>query len=71
MTERHVTRTFQPRRRKLSNARQRVLDAEGPRWVIPTHGPVLDLATTFGRTAPTVLEIGIGRGEALVCTSTA
>lgn len=71
MTERHVTRTFQPRRRKLSQARQRVLDTEGPRWVLATHGPALDLPATFGRVAPVVLEIGIGRAEALVAMAAA
>lgn len=59
------TRTFQPRRRKLSATRQRVLDEHGPEWVLDVHGVPLDLSR------PTVLEIGIGRGEALLVMATA
>ena len=37
----------------------------GPR-VPPTDGPVLDPAAVFGRRAPMMVEIGFGRGDALL-----
>jgi tRNA (guanine-N7-)-methyltransferase len=37
-----------------------------PHWLLPVDGPVLDLESEFGRTAPTLLEIGIGAGEATI-----
>lgn len=55
-----VTRTFKPRRRRLSPSRQRALDEFGPQWLLDVSGPELAL------TRPTVLEIGIGAGEALL-----
>ncbi len=58
-------RTFQPRRRKLSPTRARLLAEHAPEWVLATHGPPLDLPR------PTVLEIGIGRGEALLAMAAA
>lgn len=58
-------RTFQPRRRKLSPARQRVFDEHAAQWVLDVHGPPLELSR------PTVLEIGIGRGEALLAMAAA
>jgi tRNA (guanine-N7-)-methyltransferase len=67
-------RTFQPRRRRLSARRQQLLDSEGPRWMIDVAGPRLgrgELIELFGREAPAVLEIGIGRGEALLEIATA
>ncbi|MDB5846556.1 MAG: tRNA ((46)-N7)-methyltransferase TrmB, partial [Rhodoferax sp.] len=36
----------------------------GPRFALPYVARPLDLAAGFGRTAPTVLEIGFGMGEA-------
>lgn len=53
-------RTFQPRRRRLSATRQRVLDEHGARWMLDVVGSPLEFARA------TVLEIGIGRGEALL-----
>jgi tRNA (guanine-N7-)-methyltransferase len=40
-------------------ARERLL----PRYGIPFHAEPIDLASTFARAAPTVLEIGFGMGE--------
>lgn len=62
---RPLVRTFQPRRRKLSPTRERLMAEHAPQWVLDTHGPPLELA------APTVLEIGIGRGEALLAMAAA
>lgn len=36
------------------------------RTSVADHAPVLDLAATFGRTAPVVVEIGCGPGDSLV-----
>lgn len=67
-------RTFQPRRRRLSARRARVLAEHGPRWALPVEGPPLgraELSQEFGRHAPVILEIGIGRGEALLAMARA
>lgn len=67
-------RTFHPRRRRLSARRARVLAEHGPRWTLPVSGPPLGraaLTAEFGRQAPVVLEIGIGRGEALLAMARA
>lgn len=70
-------RTFHPRRAALGRERREALDRLWPRWGLSVHdealgtGPRtaddrLDLAALFGRTAPVVLEIGPGLGEATV-----
>jgi len=64
-------RTFKPRRRALSERRQAMLAEFGPRYLLDDAGDPLDLAAVFGRTAPVVIEIGIGGGEALVTTMSA
>ena len=46
-------------------AQRRALDALWPQYGLPSTDEAIDLATTFGRTAPVVLEIGFGDGEAL------
>ena len=48
----------------MGPGQQRALQALGPRFVLPFQVQPLDLATTFGRSAPTVLEIGFGMGDA-------
>lgn len=53
-------RTFKPRRRRLSPTRERLLSEHGPQWMLDREGPPLELVR------PTVLEIGIGLGEALL-----
>lgn len=74
-------RTFHPRRAALSAEREHALSALWPRFGFSVHdpdlgtGPVdaagrLDLAALFGRTAPVVLEIGSGMGEATVTMAT-
>jgi tRNA (guanine-N7-)-methyltransferase len=58
----------------LSPRRQQLLDVEGPRWMIDVARPRLGrrrLTELFGREAPVVLEIGIGRGEALLAMAAA
>lgn len=59
--DRPVTRTFKPRRRTLSQTQAALVERLAPEFVLDEAGPPLDLA---GRRV--VLEIGIGKGEALV-----
>lgn len=65
-----VTRTFKPRRRSLSPGRQAVVERVGPGVLLDEVGPVLALDDVFGG-SPVVLEIGIGKGEALVAMAAA
>src|SRR5688572_19126629 len=66
-------RTFHPRRGRLGAHHRAALDLLLPRYGVPgaegadgAEGPAapLDPAALFGRTAPLVLEIGSGMGEA-------
>ena len=43
---------------------QRALSELGPQYRLPYAAQPLDLATTFGRQAPCILEIGFGMGDA-------
>ncbi|WP_295855585.1 tRNA (guanosine(46)-N7)-methyltransferase TrmB [uncultured Xylophilus sp.] len=42
----------------------RAFEEFGPRFLLPYRPEPLDLTAAFGRTAPTVLEIGFGMGDA-------
>nr|WP_274519894.1 MULTISPECIES: tRNA (guanosine(46)-N7)-methyltransferase TrmB [unclassified Halorhodospira] len=61
------TRTFVRREGRLTQGQQRALEALWPHYGldVPEQGAV-DLDALFGRTAPRVLDIGFGDGEALV-----
>jgi tRNA (guanine-N7-)-methyltransferase len=63
-------RSFVRRAGRQTRAQERALTELWPRFGLdPTASgasPGLDLATTFGRAAPCVLEIGFGNGDALV-----
>jgi len=56
--------SFVHRRSHITVAQQQALNQLLPRWSIPYRRAVLDLPATFGRHAPTILEIGFGMGEA-------
>ena len=47
----------------MSNAQRRAYEQLLARYAIPYAPAVLDLAEAFGRSAPTILEIGFGMGE--------
>ena len=75
-------RTFHPRRSALGPARTDALERLWPRYGFSVHddvagtGPVrtdgaLDTEALFGRTAPVVLEIGSGMGEAVAAMAAA
>ena len=57
-------RSFVLRAGRMGPGQQRALDELGPRFLLPFQPQPLDLAATFGRDAPTVLEIGFGMGDA-------
>ncbi len=59
---RHI-RSFVLRQGHLSPAQQRAVDTLMPRHGIPYTAQPLDLAQTFGRDAPKILEIGFGMGD--------
>lgn len=56
-------RSYVLRQGRISHAQQRAYDSLLPRFGIPYQANRLDLNQTFGRSAPTVLEIGFGMGE--------
>jgi tRNA (guanine-N7-)-methyltransferase len=57
-------RSFVMRAGRLGPGQERALAEWGPRFVLPLQAQALDLANTFGRSAPCVLEIGFGMGDA-------
>ena len=61
---RQAIRSFVLRAGRMGPGQQRALDELGPRFVLPYRAAPLDLAATFGRRAPVVLEIGFGMGDA-------
>ena len=59
----HRIRSFVTRAGRLSVAQARALEELGPQFLLPFSRAPLDFALTFGRTAPTILEIGFGMGD--------
>ena len=62
---RREIRSFVLRQGRFTPAQQRAFDDAWPRFGLDYAGVPRDLDATFGRTAPRVLEIGFGNGEAL------
>ncbi len=56
-------RSFSGRRGHFTSGQKQAYEQALPRWGIDYRAAPLDLATAFGRSAPTVLEIGFGMGE--------
>jgi tRNA (guanine-N7-)-methyltransferase len=56
-------RSFVHRRGHITQGQRDALERLLGLWSIPYAAHRLDLATTFGRQAPTILEIGFGMGE--------
>jgi len=56
-------RSFSMRRGRVTQAQRRAIDEVLPRLAIDYRPAPLDLDVAFGRSAPTVLEIGFGMGE--------
>jgi tRNA (guanine-N7-)-methyltransferase len=57
-------RSFVVRAGRLGPGQQRALAELGPRFVLPLQAAVLDFTATFGRSAPLIVEIGFGMGDA-------
>lgn len=57
-------RSFVLRQGHMTAAQQRAIDTLWPRYGLDYRAETLDLAQTFGRAAPKVLEIGFGMGAA-------
>ncbi|MBV7483275.1 tRNA (guanosine(46)-N7)-methyltransferase TrmB [Bordetella sp. BOR01] len=56
-------RSFVHRRGHITQGQREALEQLLDKWSLPYADRRLDLAATFGRDAPTVLEIGFGMGE--------
>lgn len=57
-------RSFVRRAGRTTIGQARAMQDLGPRFLVPFRPAPLDLPATFGRTAPVVLEIGFGMGDA-------
>jgi tRNA (guanine-N7-)-methyltransferase len=57
-------RSYVLRAGRMGTGQQRALEELSPRYVLPFQTAPIDLANAFGRSAPTVLEIGFGMGGA-------
>ena len=62
---RREIRSFVLRQGRFTEAQQRAFDALWPRYGLDYAGQPRDFDAAFGRSAPRVLEIGFGNGEAL------
>ena len=49
---------------RMGTGQQRAFELYGPRFLLPYAEHKLDVATAFGRSAPLILEIGFGMGDA-------
>jgi tRNA (guanine-N7-)-methyltransferase len=65
-TERRAIRSYVLRAGRITEAQKRALAELLPRYGLPFSPDPLDLDAVFGRSAPRVLEIGIGNGDTLV-----
>ena len=57
-------RSYVRRAGRVTTGQARALEQFGARFILPFQPQPLDLPAAFGRTAPTILEIGFGMGEA-------
>jgi tRNA (guanine-N7-)-methyltransferase len=64
-------KSFVKRAGRMGSGQQRALEALGPRYVVPFTQALPDWSSLFGRTAPTVLEIGFGMGGATAAIAAA
>jgi len=65
------SRTFKPRRRRLSPTREAALERLLPQFGLEVAGPIIDPVEVFGRQAPLAIEIGCGAGEAALAMASA
>ena len=64
-------KSFVRRAGRMGTGQQRALETLAPRYVLPFQREQLYWVSTFGRTAPTVLEIGFGMGGATAAIAAA
>ena len=64
-------RSYVLRAGRMGTGQQRALAELGPRYVLPFAAQALDAAALFGRSAPLVLEIGFGMGDATAAIAAA
>jgi len=57
-------RSYVLRAGRMGTGQQRALQELAPRFVVPYRADPLDLDALFGRSAPKILEIGFGMGDA-------
>ena len=57
-------RSFVRRTGRTTLGQAKAFEDVGPRFLLPYSAAPMDFAVAFGRSAPTVLEIGFGMGEA-------
>ena len=61
---RRTIKTYVLRAGRTTTGQARAYETLGDRFLLPYRAEPIDLPATFGREAPTVLEIGFGMGEA-------
>jgi tRNA (guanine-N7-)-methyltransferase len=61
---RRAIRSFVLRAGRMGSGQQRALETLAPRFVLPFRPERLDAAAAFGRSAPLIVEIGFGMGDA-------
>lgn len=61
-----TVRSFVLRTGRMTEGQQKAMAEQWPRMGLNVENGMLDLAETFGREAPVVLEIGFGMGDSLV-----
>lgn len=64
VTHPKTIKSFVRRAGRTTTGQAKAFEDLGPRYVMPYTGQTMDLSAAFGRSAPTVLEIGFGMGEA-------
>lgn len=57
-------RSYVRRTGRVTTGQARAFESLGPQYILPYEPRPLDLGAAFGRSAPTILEIGFGMGEA-------
>ncbi len=68
---RRIVRSYVRREGRITHAQRRALQELWPRYGIDNQPGALDFSAVFGRTAPVVLEIGFGNGDALCAMAAA
>lgn len=71
MTEKTPPRTYKLRRGRVTAHQADGVQRLGPVYGVLASDSALDVAATFGREAPLVLEVGFGMGEATVAMAAA